>query len=160
MASYKLCRLLPRVSLLLLLLLLSFIWIAAAGEAQGQTLYRYIDKDGTVIITDSPPPGVNVKTLDSLPKITEEQKAALEKEGNEKSQRYSETETKRNEKEENIKAIKEDLEKAKRDEENYRANMNQASGYAQRHHWRTLVDEQQKLIEEKQKKLDDLESRP
>ncbi|MGA3207915.1 MAG: DUF4124 domain-containing protein [Syntrophales bacterium] len=160
MASYKLCRLLPRVSLLLLLLLLSFIWIAAAGEAQGQTLYRYIDKDGTVIITDSPPPGVNVKTLDSLPKITEEQKAALEKEGNEKSQRYRETETKRNEKEENIKAIKEDLEKAKRDEENYRANMNQASGYAQRHHWRTLVDEQQKLIEEKQKKLDDLESRP
>ncbi len=156
MASYKLCRLLPRVSLLLL----SFIWIAAAGEAQGQTLYRYIDKDGTVIITDSPPPGVNVKTLDSLPKITEEQKAALEKEGNEKSQRYRETETKRNEKEENIKAIKEDLEKAKRDEENYRANMNQASGYAQRHHWRTLVDEQQKLIEEKQKKLDDLESRP
>ena len=140
MASYKLCRLLPRVSLLLL----SFIWIAAAGEAQGQTLYRYIDKDGTVIITDSPPPGVNVKTLDSLPKMTEEQKAALEKEGNEKSQRYRETETKRNEKEENIKAIKEELEKAKRDEENYRANMNQASGYAQRHHWRTLVDEQLK----------------
>ena len=43
------------------LLLLSFVWIAVAG-AQGQTLYQYIDKDGTVIITDSPPPGVKSRS--------------------------------------------------------------------------------------------------
>lgn len=156
MAAYKLRGLLRGVSLMLL----SFVFLAAAGEAQGGTLYEYIDKDGTVVITDSPPPGVNVKTLDSLPKITEEQKAASEKEGSEQLQRYRQADAKRKEKEENIKAVREELEKAKRDEESYRANMNQASGYAQRHHWRTLVDEQLKLIEEKQKKLDDLESRP
>jgi len=156
MASYKLRRLLPRVSLLLL----GFVWIAAAGEAQGGTLYEYVDKDGTVVITDSPPPGVNVKPLESLPVITEEQKKASEKEGNEKLQRYREADAKRKEREENIKAIREELEKAKRDEDNYRVNMNQASGFAQRTHWRKLLDEQLKLIDEKKKKLDDLESRP
>jgi hypothetical protein len=156
MASYKLRRLSPRMSLLLL----SFVWIVAAGEAQGQTLYEYIDKDGTVIITDSPPPGVNVKKSQSLPNMTEAQKAASEKEGNEKLQRYREADAKRKEREENIRAIREELEKAKRDEENYRVNMNQASGFAQRSHWRKLVDEQIKLIDEKKKKLDDLESRP
>jgi hypothetical protein len=154
MAFHKLPRLLLMVSLLLIL-----VWIAA-GEAQGQTLYEYIDKDGTVIITDSPPPGVNFKKVQSLPAMTEEQKAAAEKEDNERLQKYRETAAKRNEKEENIGVLREELEKAKRDEENYRMNMNQASGFAQRHHWRTLVDEQLKLIEEKKKKLDDLESRP
>ena len=155
MASCKLRRLLPTVSLLL-----SFVWIAAAGDAQGQTLYEYVDKDGTVIITDSPPPGVNVKKSQSLPTMTEEQKAASEKEGNEKLQRYREVDAKKKEREENIRVVREELEKAKRDEENYRMNMNQASGFAQRHHWSTLVDEQLKLIEEKKKKLDDLESHP
>jgi hypothetical protein len=156
MAAYKLRGFMPVVSLALLI----FIWIAAAGEAQGQALYEYIDKDGTVIITDSPPPGANVKKLQSLPDMTEEQKAASEKESNEKLQRYREVDEKRKEKEGNIRAVREELEKARRDEENYRMNMNQASGYAQRRHWRTLVDEQLKLIEEKKKKLDDLESRP
>ena len=156
MADYKLRGLL-RVTFPALL---SFMWIAAAGEAQGQALYEYIDKDGTVIITDSPPPGVKIKKLQSLPKMTEEQKAASEKEGNEKLQKYREADEKRKEREENIRAVREELEKAKRDEENYRMNMNQASGYAQRRHWRTLVDEQLKLIDEKKKKLEDLESRP
>ena len=154
MASYKLCKLLPRVSLLLL----SFVWIAASGEARGQTLYQYIDKDGTLIITDSPPPGANIRKLQSLPDMTEEQKAASEKESSEKLQKYREAGAERNERDEKIRVLREELERAKRDEQNYRANMNQASGYAQRHHWRTLVDEQLELIEEKQKKLDDLES--
>jgi len=156
MASYKLRRLLPRVSLLLL----GFVWIAAAGEAQGGTLYEYVDKDGTVVITDSPPPGVNVKKSQSLPNMTEEQKAASEKEGNEKLHRYREADAKRKEREETIRTTREELEKAKRDEENYRVNMNQASGFAQRSHWRKLLDEQLKLIDEKKKKLDALESRP
>jgi molecular chaperone GrpE (heat shock protein) len=141
------------------LLLLCFVWIAVAGEAQGGTLYEYVDKDGTVVITDSPPPGAKAKTLDSLPKITEEQQAASEKEGSEKSQRYREADAKRKERDENIRVVREELEKAKRDEDNYRKNMNQASGFAQRSHWRKLVDEQLKLIDEKKKKLDDLESR-
>jgi hypothetical protein len=156
MASYKLRKLLPRVSLLLLL---SLVWIASASEAQGQTLYEYIDKDGTVIITDSPPPGVKIKKLQSLPNMTEEQKAAAEKEASERLQKYREADSKKNERDGDIRVVRAELEKAKRDEEDYRRNMNQASGFAQRHHWRTLVDEQLKLIDEKQKKLDELESR-
>jgi type IV secretory pathway VirB10-like protein len=153
MAAYKLRGLIPAASLILLV----FIWIAAAGEAQGQTLYEYTDKDGSIIITDSPPPGVNAKKLESLPEPTKAQKAAAGKEANEKSQDYREADKKR---EENIRVAREELEKAKMDEQNYRSNMNQASGYSQRYHWRTLVDEQLKLIEEKQKKLDELESSP
>ena len=155
MASYKLCKLLLRVSLLLL----SFVWIASASEAQGQTLYQYTDNDGSVIITDSPPPGVTVKKLQSLPGMTEEQKAASEKESSERLQKYREADTNRKDRDADIRVVREELEKAKRDEEGYRRNMNQASGYAQRNHWRTLVDEQLRLIEETQKKLDDLESR-
>jgi len=156
MATYKVRGLVLVVPLALLI----FTWIAASGEAQGQALYEYIDKDGTVIITDSPPPGVNVKKSQSLPTMTEEQKAASEKEGNEKLQKYREADAKRKEREENIRVAREELEKAKMDEQNYRSNMNQASGYSQRYHWRTLVDEQLKVIEEKQKKLDELESSP
>lgn len=156
MAAYKLRGLMPAASLTLLI----FIWIAAAGEAQGQTLYEYIDKDGTTIITDSPPSGVNVKKSQSLPDVTEEQKTATEKEGSEKLQKYDEADAKRKEREENIRVVREELEKAKRDEQHYRSNMNQASGYSQRNHWRTLVDEQLNLIDEKKRKLDDLESSP
>lgn len=141
--------------------LLGLVWImSSAGLVHGQALYEYIDKDGSVVITDSPPPGVKIKKLESLPTMTDEQKAAQEKEANEKLQKYRETDVKRSERDESIRVLKEELEKAKRDEENYRMNMNQASGFAQRRHWRTLVDEQLKLIEEKNKKLEDLESRP
>ena len=92
--------------------------------------------------------------------MPDEQKAAPEREANEKLQRYREADVKKKERDENIRVVREELEKAKRDEENYRMNMNQSSGFAQRRHWRTLVDEQLKLIEEKNKKLEDLESRP
>ena len=141
--------------------ILAVVWvISSAGQVHGQTLYEYIDKDGSVVITDSPPPGVKIKRVESAPPQTEEQKAATEKEGGEKTQRYREADVQRQEKQEAVRIAREELEKAKKDEQLYRMNMNQASGYAQRHHWRTLVDEQLKLIEEKQKKLDELESRP
>lgn len=157
MATYKLRGLSQVASLALL----GLVWIiSAAGEAQGQALYEYIDRDGTVVITDSPPPGAKIKKMESLPQVTEEQKAAAEKESSERLQRYREADAQRKDREESIRVTREELEKAKRDEEIYRVNMNQASGYAQRHHWRTLVDEQLKLIEEKKKKLEDLESRP
>jgi Domain of unknown function (DUF4124) len=156
MVDHKLYRLVPAGSLILLVFI---IWIAS-GQAHGQTLYEYLDKDGTLIITDSPPPGVNVKKSEPLPVMTEEQKTASEKESSEKLQRYREADAKRKEREGNIRVAREELEKAKKDEESYRANMNQASGYVQRHYWRTLVDAQLNLIDEKKKKLEELESSP
>jgi hypothetical protein len=153
MSVYKSHGLLSGVSVILLCL----AWIVAVGEAQGGELYEYFDKDGTVVITDSPPPGADAKILKSLPKFIEEPKAASEKEGNDTSQRDREADAIRKDREENINAVREELEQARRDEQHYRSNMNQASSYAQRQRWRTLVDEQLKLIEEKQKKLDDLD---
>jgi hypothetical protein len=38
--------------------------------------------------------------------------------------------------------------------------MNQSHGFAQRRYWRNLLDEQEKDIEEKKKKLEELESSP
>jgi hypothetical protein len=38
--------------------------------------------------------------------------------------------------------------------------MNQSANYSQRHHWRVMLDEQQKVIEEKQKLIDELEAQP
>jgi hypothetical protein len=47
-----------------------------------------------------------------------------------------------------------------KDEQRYRANKNQASGFAQQRHWIQILEEQNKVIEEKKKKLQELESDP
>jgi len=156
MAAHKLRILIMAVSFILVMA----AWIAISGEAYGGTLYQYIDKDGSTVITDTPPEGVKAKPLMTLPDITEEQKAESEKERETKIQKYREADVKSQEKEEKIRAAREELDKAKSDEQLYRSNMNQSANYSQRFHWRTLVDEQEKLIADLQKKLDDLESGP
>jgi len=156
MAAYKLRILIPAVFLTLVMV----VWIAISGEAYGETLYEYIDKDGSVVITDNPPPGVKAVPKQSLPDITIEQKSESEKESEAKMQKYREADVKRTEKEEKIRAAREELERAKSDAESYRSNMNQSANYSQRHHWRMQVDEQDKLVEDLKKKLDELESGP
>jgi hypothetical protein len=64
-----------RQSCLLLLILLA--WIVALGEARGAMLYKYIDEDGTVVITDTPPPEFKL-IPDSVPELMEEKKSELD----------------------------------------------------------------------------------
>ncbi len=156
MAAHRLRVLITAVSLIVLMA----AWIAISEEAYGGTLYQYIDKDGSTVITDNPPEGVQAKPLMSLPDITEEQKAESEKEDDAKMQKDREADAKRLEKDEKIKTAREELERAKNDADLYRSNMNQSANYSQRHHWRVMLDEQQKVMEEKQKLIDELEAQP
>jgi len=156
MAAHKLRVLRPAVSLILVL----SVWIAISGEVYGGTIYQYIDKDGSTVITDNPPEGVLAQPVMSLPDMTEEQKAVSEKEDDATRQKNQEVDARRLEKDGKIKTAREELEKAKTDADHYRSNMNQSANYSQRHHWRVMLDEQQKVIEEKQKLIDELEAQP
>ncbi|HYA15413.1 MAG TPA: DUF4124 domain-containing protein [Syntrophales bacterium] len=156
MASRKSYGLIFAVPLILVL----SVWIAFSGEVYGGTIYQYIDKDGSTVITDNPPEGVSAKPLISQPDVTIEQQAESEKVDEAIKQKNEEADAKRQEKEGKIKTAREELEKAKSDADQYRSNMNQSANYSQRRHWRTMLDEQQKVIEEKQKLIDELEERP
>ena len=156
MAAHKFRFSIPMVYLVLIMI----AWIAPTRDAQGGTLYQYIDKDGSVVLTDNPPPGVKAKPMESLPDMTGEQKLQQEKETAATLQKYREADAKGNEKRGKIRALREELETAQSNEAKYRSNMNQAHGFSQRSHWRKMVDEQLKDIEEKKKKIEELESRP
>lgn len=142
------------------LVLAIFLWITVCGDAPGGTLYEYTGEDGTVVITDRPPPGVKATPKASYPPMTEEQKSALEREKAERQQQYLKDEEAKNEKQTKIRTARAELKKAISDEDQYRSNMNQSANFSQRHHWRLLVDEQEKVIAEKRKILEDIESKP
>ena len=156
MAAHKLYGLITSI---LLLLVLS-AWISLSSEVYGGTIYQYIDKDGSTVITDSPPEGVSATPVIEQPDLMIEQKEVSEKDEEAIKQKSQEADAKRLEKEAKINAAKEELEKAKVDADRYRSNMNQSANYSQRYHWRTMLDEQQKMIEEKQKLIDELEAQP
>jgi hypothetical protein len=145
-----------RQSCLLLLILLA--WIVALGEARGAMLYKYIDEDGTVVITDTPPPEFKL-IPDSVPELMEEKKSELDQEqekGRGKSETVREIQERGPDRQEKIKAARSEWEQAKTYEENYRMNMQEATTYDKRLYWRQMYDKQQKVVEEKKKNLDDL----
>ncbi len=147
------------------LLIMTAIWIYAPVDAGGTTLYEYMDKDGSVILTDNPPPGVKAKPFkyEEMPgekKLEREQKPEQENNADVKPKTQPETELTPQEKKAKIGILREELEKAISDEAAYRKNMNQARGYSQRSHWRKAVDDQLKLIEEKKKQIEELERSP
>ena len=141
-----------------LLLMILLVWIVALGEARGAMLYKYIDEDGTVVITDNPPPEFRL-VPESTPDVMEEKKSELEQE---KGKDRGKTETVREirergtDRQEKIKAARSEWEQAKTYEENYRMNMQEATTYDKRLYWRQMFDKQQKVVEEKKKNLDEL----
>lgn len=141
------------------LILMMIVWMSFPGDAQGVTLYKYIDKDGSVILTDNPPPGVGAKVYEASEEVTtDEKKVEPVKDASAQKQAAQEAETKRQEKQVKIQALREELDKAVSEEAAHRRNMNQAHGYVQRNYWRKLVDEKLKEIEEKKKQIEELES--
>jgi hypothetical protein len=150
-----------RMSMILPAVILSlFISAVFSGNAWGGPYYQYTDSDGSVVITDNPPPGVKAKPLHSLKETTEQERSDWEKEKSLKMQQYREEDAKRSEKSDKIKTLREELERAKMNEDKYRANMNQAHGFAQRNAWKKQLEEQQKEIEEIKKKIDEAEKGP
>ena len=134
--------------------------VAFSGSVQAGTIYEYTDRYGSVVLTDSPPPGVKARPLQTYQDMTETDKGEMAKEKAEQMEKYRSSDVKRNEKEEKIRAAREEYEQALKDEERYRANKNQASGYVQQRRWIKEIEAQDAKIEEKKTKLQELESEP
>ena len=149
-----------RTFLSILVCMMLFICLSLTGSLQAGALYKYIDKDGSEVLTDSPPPGVKAKPLQTFQDVTDADKQELEKERSSQMKKFQEGNVKQKDKEEKIRTAREEYEQAKKTEEMYRANRNQAHGYAQQKHWNDMIAEQGKEIEEKRKKLQELESEP
>jgi hypothetical protein len=144
-----------------LLMLIMIVWISAPGEGRGGTLYKCVDKDGDVIITDNPLP--EFKSVPGHPaEMTEEQRLLLEKKEKEIEMdvyRQITDDTKAG-KQGKIRAAGEDLERAKLKEESYRLNIEQTTDSDKRIYWRDMWDKQKKVVEENQQKLNELQSEP
>lgn len=150
-------RISPTPFIFFLFLFISFI---LATHVWGGPYYQYTDSDGSVVITDNPPPGVKAKPVHTLKETSEQERAEWEKERTEKIQQYREQETKRSEKEDKLKELRQELERAYANEARYRSNMNQAHGFAQRNSWKKQLEEQQKEIEEIKKKIEEIQRGP
>jgi hypothetical protein len=144
--------------LMMPVILMMITWMAVPGDAYGAALYKYTDKDGSIILTDNPPPGVEAKEYLSSDDIPIETKAAPDVEPGVKTQSIPDAEAKKQDKRSKIETLRQEVDKAVSEEAAHRRNMNQSSGYAQRNYWRKLVDEKLKEIEEKKKQIEDLES--
>jgi hypothetical protein len=157
MAAHKFSALTQKGILILIMMVL----ITTTGEVRGGTLYKCIDKDGNVIITDNPLPEFQSVPGQSL-EMMEEQRLQLEKKEKEIEtdvlQRI--TDDTKKDKRERIMAASEELGKAKVNEETYRFNMEQTINLSQRLYWLEMLDKQKKVVEEKQKKLNELQSEP
>ena len=152
--SYKLIKV---VSLILVIC----GWMIVSGELSEGAMYKYTDKDGTVIITDTPPPDFKVETEDLPASMAEEQKSQMEKEKqSEKKTNLKRTDTYEKERQDRIAKAKSEYDRAVADEETYRFNLQQATTLSDRVRWRELLDKQQKVIQEKLEKFREIESQP
>lgn len=144
-------KLLPLVKVVLVLLIM-IVWMITSGELSEGGMYKYVDKDGNVIITDNPPPDFKIEP-DELPaEAVEQQKLQLEKKIDLKRDGgYNK------EKQEEITKARNELDKALTDEESYRLNLQQAASLPDRLHWRELLDKQQEVVKEKREKLHEIE---
>jgi hypothetical protein len=124
------------------------------------TIYEYTDKDGSVMLTDNPPPGVNAKPVQKFQDMTDAERQALQQEKASSMQKYEEADTKRQEKEEKIRIARKEYEQALENEQRYRSNRNQSGNYSQQRHWNLMLQEVAKEIAQKKKKLDKLEQEP
>ena len=145
------------------IIVVSYILIISASlqnVACAGTIYKYIDEDGDVVLTDTPLPEIKAKPVQTYQYMTEADKEKLEKEKSGKMQKYQESDLKRKEKEEKIRVAMEEYDQAIKEEQRYRANKNQASGYKQQRQRTQMLEEKKKELEEKKKKLQELENEP
>jgi hypothetical protein len=59
----------PSTKLLLIVLVAAWVGILIAAVDSPAQLYRYVDKKGNVVITDNPPPGVTVETVEQQTEV-------------------------------------------------------------------------------------------
>ncbi|MEN6321310.1 MAG: hypothetical protein ABFD82_21525 [Syntrophaceae bacterium] len=147
------------LTLMGIIILIVVVWITNPGDVRGGPLYRCIDKDGDVIITDHPLP--EFKTIPGHPaEMTEEQRELLEKQEKEiEMDVYKQViDGAKKDKQARLNDAREELARAKEDQENYRMHIEQTTDLDKRVYWREMYDKQQKVVEEKQRRLQELES--
>ena len=154
----KRLRLLEKVVTFLLIMI---VWMITNGQLSEGAMYKYVDEDGTVVITDNPPPDFKIEP-DQLPSsLAEEEKLRLEKEKQlEKKTNLKRADTYTKDRQDRITKARSELDKALADEENYRLNTQQATSLSERVRWRELLDKQQKVVKEKREKFKEIESQP
>jgi hypothetical protein len=154
----KRLRLLEKVVSFLLIMI---VWMITYGQLSEAAMYKYVDEDGTVVITDNPPPDFKIEP-DQLPSsLAEEEKLRLEKEKQlEKKTNLKRADTYTKDRQNRIIKARSELDKALADEENYRLNTQQATSLSERVRWRELLDKQQKVVKEKREKFKEIESQP
>ncbi|MBN1663225.1 MAG: DUF4124 domain-containing protein [Deltaproteobacteria bacterium] len=146
-----------------------FIIILAASFpqcVQAKTLYRYVDKDGTVILTDQEPPqGTSAQRRESIPEPTEDQKsdapddtaATIQKEGTEQKEK---ADAKNAEKQEKIKTLINEIEAAKSDIKRYEVQRNIAVSNVRKNYVKSQIEQKLKEIAEKEEELQVLQEEP
>jgi len=151
-------RLLVKVVPVLLIMIVCMI---TYGQLSEGAMYKYVDKDGTVVITDNPPPDFKIEP-DQLPSSLAEEQKLQEEKGKqlEKKIDLKGVDKYTRERQERIARARTELDRALADEENYRLNMQQAGSLSERVRWRELFDKQQKVIKEKREKLNEIERQP
>jgi hypothetical protein len=142
-----------------LLFMSMLAWMAAPGYADGQMLYKYLDEEGTYVITDNPPPDYTL-VPDSPADVSEEKRLELDQEKEKEKEKTHTVRDAATEKQEKIRAARNDWEQALTREENYRLNMQAAANYTQRLYWREMWERQKKVVEETKKRLDEIMSLP
>ncbi len=142
-------------------LLIMIVGMITYGQLSEGAMYKYVDEDGTVVITDNPPPDFKIET-DELPaSMAEEQKLQVEK-GKQLEKKINLKSAVKYDKERQgrIARAKSEYERAIADEENYRFNLQQSTTLSDRVRWRELLDKQQKVVKEKREKLREIENQP
>ncbi len=141
--------------------LIMIIWMLTSGGLSEGAMYKYVDKDGNVVITDNPPPDFKIESDELPPELVEQQKLQLEKEKQLDKKIYQKRASEYDkEKQAKITKARSELDKALADEETYRLNLQQATSLPDRVRWRELLDKQQNVVKEKRDKFREIESQP
>lgn len=141
--------------------LIIIVWMITSGELSEGAMYKYVDKDGNVVITDNPPPDFKIESDELPPELVEQQKLQLEKEKQLDKKVYQKRASEYDkEKQARITKARSELDKALADEETYRLNLQQAISLPDRVRWRELLDKQQRVVNEKRDKFREIESQP
>ncbi len=65
----------PSTKLLVIALALAWVGFLLAAVDSTAQLYRYVDRNGNVVVTDNPPPGVTAETVEQRPETLPPPKA-------------------------------------------------------------------------------------
>jgi hypothetical protein len=143
-------------------LLVLFVFVKVhAGE-----LYRWVDKDGNSIVSDTPPPeGVQIKGKDVYDQDAPAAVNAAKEERKRNAREYDSQVYKRKSAERDhrsiqreIKSAKDDLARAEETYKRYKKEYRNARTQRSTDYWKDMLNDQEREVEQKRQRLADLEN--